>query len=181
MKTNLLITACLLLQACSHSVPLPADSNVAFPRSSAAAAPEYDDEGRSLFRSIVLYVPDRVLDLLDIFRLRLRIGPGLAAGIRATEAAQLYAGSYFSLYAGLPGPRLRPLPKLPLGLESHSGVDISVLEASVGGGIGPDYSSTECGASLHALLLGADAGFDPIEAIDFAAGLIFIDIREDDL
>lgn len=139
------------------------------------------DTGNSLGHKLLLYVPNRVLDALDIVRLRARVGPGLAVGVRATKVASAYIGSYAAIYAGLPGPRLRPTVKLPVGLESYSGVDVSLAEATVSGGIGPDYSFTEFGLSVHLLLLGLDVGLDPWEVVDLVTGLVLIDLRGDDL
>ena len=42
--------------------------------------------------SIVCYIPNRVFDLMDIFRVRVRVGPGLSAGVRATKLLSGYAG-----------------------------------------------------------------------------------------
>ena len=36
-----------------------------------------------VIRAIVFYIPDRVFDLMDIFRVRVRVGPGISAGVRA--------------------------------------------------------------------------------------------------
>ncbi len=130
---------------------------------------------------LVCYVPNRVLDALDLVRARVRVGPGLAAGVRATEAADAFAGSYLSVYAGLPGPRGRKTPRLPVGLESRTGVEASVLDASTGVGMGPDYSTAETGASLHLAILGFDVGVDLVEACDLVLGLLFIDVLNDDL
>jgi hypothetical protein len=140
-----------------------------------------EDPDPSLGHELLLYVPNRVLDVFDIVRLRVRGGPGLAVGVRATRLASLYVGSYASIYAGLPGPRLRPTVKLPVGLESYSGVDVSLADATISGGIGPDYSFTEFGVSIQLLLIGVDVGLDPWEVVDFATGLVLIDLRGDDL
>jgi hypothetical protein len=140
-----------------------------------------DNPDQSLGHELLLYIPNRVLDLLDIVRLRARVGPGLAVGARATEVLSVYVGSYASIYVGLPGPRLRPTIKLPIGFESYSGVGVSVADATISGGIGPDYSPTEFGASVHLLLVGLDVGVDPWEVVDFATGLVLIDLRGDDL
>jgi hypothetical protein len=140
-----------------------------------------ESEDHSFLVGAALYVPNRVLDLLDIFRLRVRVGPGVAAGVRATEVASAYAGTYASVYAGLPGPRLRQTPKLPVGLESHNGVSASVFDATADGGIGPDYSSTEFGGGIQAGILGLDFGIDPVEIADFVVGIFTLDLREDDL
>ncbi len=130
--------------------------------------------------TLIFYLPNRALDLVDPFRLRARVGPGTALGLRATTLADIYLGSYTSIYAGLPGPRNRWLPKLPVGLESSSGAGLSLANATLDGPIGPDYSATEFGLSIHILLIGLDAGIDPVEILDFFAGLILLDPRDDD-
>lgn len=140
-----------------------------------------EDEGHSFLVGALLYIPNRVLDLFDIFRFRVRVGPGIAAGARVTEVVSLYAGTYATLYAGLPGPRMRQTPKLPIGFESLNGVSASVLDATVDGGIGPDYSPTEVGAGVQLAILGFDIGIDPVEIADFATGILTIDLRDDDL
>jgi hypothetical protein len=58
---------------------------------------------------------------------------------------------------------------------------VSAADLSTGGGVGPDYSLTECGLGFHALLLGVDVGFDPVELADFITGWVFVDLRDDDL
>ena len=138
-------------------------------------------EGHSFLVGTLLYIPNRVLDLFDIVRLRVRVGPGIAVGARVTEVAQAYVGTYASVYAGLPGPRLRQTPKLPIGLESHNGASVSVVDATADGGIGPDYSPTEIGAGFQLAIIGIDIGIDPVEIVDFAAGILTIDLRDDDL
>jgi len=158
-----------LLVACMGAVP-------SFAADEAKAAESHD-----ILHKIVFYVPNRVLDVLDIVRLRVRVGPGIAADVRATEAASVFAGSYNSVYVGLPGPRNRPEIKLPMGLESRSGLQASLLDATETGGIGPDYGPTEFGAGVQAAIVGVDAGIDPVEILDLLAGFFFIDVRGDDL
>ncbi len=130
---------------------------------------------------LVMYVPNRVLDVFDTVRFRVRVGPGVAIDARATKVASAFAGSYASVYAGLPGPRNRPLPKLPIGLESRSGVQASVVDATVTGGMGPDYGPAEIGVGVQALIVGLDAGVEPLEILDLLAGLVFINLTNDDL
>ena len=151
-----------------------------WPAAASDAAGEDRDEGPSLIHRVATYLPCRVLDLLDVVRLRARIGPGAAVGVRATEAVDAFIGSYWTLYAGLPGPRGRRLPKLPVGLEAMTGVELSTVDLTTGGGLGPGYSATEFGLGIHALLVGVDAGFDPVELADFVTGLFFVDLRDDD-
>lgn len=147
------------------------------------AAPARADDGGAIdvVHKIVFYIPNRVFDLVDIVRVRARVGPGVAVGARATEAADVYLGSYTSVYAGLPGPRNgREIP-LPAWVETKSGIEASVADPSLEGTFGPDYGPTEFGVSLHAILLGADVGIDPVEIADFIVGLVNLDLRKDDL
>ena len=129
---------------------------------------------------LLFYIPNRLLDLIDRVRVRVRVGPGLAMDLRATKAADLFIGTYGSVYAGLPGPRMRRMPVLPVGLESRTGVEVSVADATAGLGVGPGYSPTEIGAGVQLLILGADAGFDPMEIVDFVGGFFLWDPRGDD-
>jgi hypothetical protein len=147
---------------------------------SVAIAESNKNDSHSTLHVIVCYIPNRIVDIFDIFRLRVRVGPGISAGIRATKVAQAFLGTHATIYAGLPGPRLRPFPKLPVGLESHNGATLSVADATVDGGIGPDYSSTEFGAGVQAAILGFDFGVDPVEIADLVTGIFTIDLRDDD-
>jgi len=132
-------------------------------------------------KTVVLYVPNRLLDALDVFRARARLGPGAAASVRVTEVADLFLGSYSAAYFGLPGPRGRRAPKLPLGFEARAGAEVGPADVSGGAGFGPDYSATELGLGFQAAILGLDVGFDPWELVDFGAGLLLFDPRDDDL
>lgn len=134
----------------------------------------------SVLHRVLCYIPNRAMDIVDIVRLRARVGPGVAVGARATKVADVFVGTYASVFAGLPGPRLRRAPRLPAGMESLSGVGVSLADATTGGGVGPNYSPTEFGLGLQALIVGFDLGADPMEVLDFATGLIFIDLRDDD-
>jgi hypothetical protein len=128
-----------------------------------------------------MYIPNRLLDVLDVVRLRVRVGPGLAVDARATKVASAFVGSYASVYVGLPGPRNRPLPKLPIGLESRTGVQASVADATISAGLDPDYGPAEIGLGVQALIVGVDVGVEPLEFVDLLAGIFFIDLTGDDL
>ncbi|MDD2943630.1 MAG: hypothetical protein PHC51_11780 [bacterium] len=139
-----------------------------------------EEESYPILHAIVMYPPNRLFDLLDVVRLRARVGPGIAAGVRVTTYAEAYLGSYMSIYAGLPGPRGRQLPKSPIGLEVNNAAALGPFGVSADFGMGPDYGESEIGVSLHAVLVGVDAGFDPVEILDFFTGIFFIDIADDD-
>jgi len=58
-------------------------------------------EGNSIASKALLYLPNRILDFLDIFRLNVAIGPGLGLNVRATKFAQIGAETYISARVGL--------------------------------------------------------------------------------
>ena len=138
-----------------------------------------DDDG-GVVHALIWYLPNRLFDVLDPVRARVRAGPGFGLSLRATEAADFFAGGYGSVYAGLPGPRGRHLPRLPVGLEARTGFEVSAADISTGGGLGPDYGLAECGVGVHAALLGIDVGIDPLEVVDLVVGFLGFDPLDDD-
>jgi hypothetical protein len=148
--------------------------------SSEAAVEAPEETGHSFGHMLLLYIPNRLLDVFDFARFRVRVGPGFAVGVRATKLVSAFAGGYSSLYVGLPGPRLKPVVKWPIGLENYAGVGLSVADATAGGNFGPDYSNTEIEVSVQAAIIGFDIGVDAVEVLDLALGFLFIDIRGDD-
>lgn len=134
----------------------------------------------SVADKIIWYLPNRIMDLFDCFRVRGRIGPGLSAGARITDYAAFYAGSYDSIYAGLPGPRRHRLVRSPVGRENLKGVVIAGVDATDDTSCGPDYGQSEIAAGAHLLIVGAEAGIDPAEICDFISGFFFLDLGRDD-
>lgn len=126
------------------------------------------------------YLPNRVMDLVDIFRLRLKVGPGLGVGVRMTDYAAFYGGSQYSIFLGLPGPRYPEALRYPVGLEYQRGLVLAGVDASDDLKYPPRYGFSEVDAGLHLILIGAEAGIDPFEIADFLAGLFLIDLRRDD-
>jgi hypothetical protein len=138
-------------------------------------------EPHGMLHKVCMYLPNRVLDLLDVVRCRVRVGPGTAVDIRATNLAAMFVGTYATVYAGLPGPRNRPTPKLPVGLESRNGAQVSIADVTAEGSIGPDYGPAEIGLGAQVLIAGVDVGVEPLELLDLISGIFFIDLRADDL
>lgn len=145
-----------------------------------AARAQEEEAPPSVARRVLTYLPNRVFDLLDIVRLRARFGRGLALSLRAGEWADFYLGSYATVYAGLPGPRGRVLPRLPAGLESRTGVEVSAVDATLEGLQGPDYGQYEIGAGVQLTVVGLDVGVEPFEFLDFLAGWVLRDPAQDD-
>jgi len=145
-----------------------------------AQAEEAAAESRGLVHRILTYIPSRVFDVFDLVRARVRVGPGIAVGGRVTRAGDAYIGTYWTVYAGLPGPRGRVMPRLPIGLEARTGAAVSVVDASTGLGAAPDYGVAEVGLGLQAVLVGFDVGVEPWEFIDLLAGFVLLDPAGDD-
>jgi hypothetical protein len=148
-----------------------------------ALAPAAQAQGtRNEESTALLYLPNRLFDLLDIVRLRVRVGPGFAFGVRATEAVDAQAGLYTSVFAGVPGPRDRRRANLPVGLENYAGAEISGAAGRSDRGLtAPNYGTLELGAGFQAGLIGLDVGVDPGELIDFLTGFFLVELVEDDL
>lgn len=139
------------------------------------------EESHSVGHKVVMYIPNRILDLIDIVRLRVRFGPGIAVDARVTQLAAVHVGAYDTVYLGLPGPRNRRTPKLPVGFERQSGAPVKVVDSTDNDNFGPDYGPAEIDLGAQVLIVGVDAGVEPFELLDFVAGLFFIDLRNDDL
>jgi len=127
------------------------------------------------------YFPNRILDVLDVFRVRVKVGPGLAVGGRVTDSGAFYLGRTHAAYFGLPGPRgglgIRP----PMGLEQTRGAVILGVDASDDLPHAPHYEFTEIGASAHLLLIGGELTFSPGEFWDLICGIFGSDPSRDDL
>ena len=131
---------------------------------------------------LLWYLPNRIFDALDIVRLRVRVGPGIAVGARVTEAVDVGIGAYSTLFAGAPGPRGRSRANCPLGIEDYVGAEVSVAGGeSENEPTGPNYGALEVGVGFQAAIVGLDFGIDPGEILDLGLGFLFLDIIPDDL
>jgi hypothetical protein len=153
------------------------------PKMSFADDAEKDENERSIFSSVLMYLPNRCFDVMDIFRARLRVGPGFTGSVRATKLADLTAGTHTTFFIGLPGPRNHSVINLPIGMENYVGADVSIVNASNNNRthFSPSYGTLEVGAGTQIGLFGFDFGADPLEALDFILGVFCIDVKKDDL
>ncbi|MFH0878638.1 MAG: hypothetical protein V2A34_02895 [Lentisphaerota bacterium] len=135
---------------------------------------------KSLGHKALFYLPNRLLDLVDIFRCRIRAGSGLAVDLRMTKYVDNFIGKYNSVYVGLPGPRMAPVWPAMAGKEGLNGVIFLGVSAADDAVHPPDYSPSECDLGVQFLLVGLDLGMDPVELGDFLAGFIMRDVRGDD-
>lgn len=134
--------------------------------------------GKSFGHRLLFYIPNRIFDIFDVARARVRVGPGFAVDARVTKYGDLYAGAYSSLFVGIHGPRLKPRIPWPIGLESRAGIEAtSVADLATQG---PTYGYGEAGAGFQAAIVGIDVGVDPVEILDLVLGFFFIDLTGDD-
>jgi hypothetical protein len=140
----------------------------------------HPDEPKGVWHTVVWYVPNRVLDLVDVFRFRLRAGPGLSANVRVTDYANVFIGRYHSAFLGLPGPRMGPEIRSPIGWEQERGILLMGVDATDDLAHEPGYSPTEFNLGFQALIIGGEVGFDPVELADFLLGFFLYDVRKDD-
>ena len=140
-----------------------------------ASAPPRAEAG--VVTNILFYIPNRLFDVLDIVRLRLRVGPGISVGVRATKPATLFIGPHMTVWAGLHGPRGKPRLPLPFGFEARSGAQVSVVDLAKSGAY---YGPLEIGLEFQLFLIGPNVGVAPYELVDCLLGFFLIDIQKDD-
>ncbi|HVP76455.1 MAG TPA: hypothetical protein VMV04_01030 [Thermodesulfobacteriota bacterium] len=134
--------------------------------------------GKSFGHRLLFYIPNRIFDVFDVARARVRVGPGFAVDARVTKYGDLYAGAYSTLFVGVHGPRTQPNIPWPVGLEARAGIKAtSVANAATQG---PRYGYGEVGAGFQAAILGIDLGVDVVEVLDLVLGFFFIDLTGDD-
>jgi len=136
--------------------------------------PTQKGEGSPFWSQVLMWIPNRVLDLIDVFRVDVGVGPSFGAVVRVTKYGQLGFREVMpaSIRVGDFG---RQMPVL--------------LETSNEFGVGPAYVNSadrnvcvgELGVGADALVAGAYAGVCVDEFADFVAGLFFIDLKDDDL
>jgi hypothetical protein len=126
-----------------------------------------------LWEKILLWVPNRVLDLVDVFRVDVGVGTSFGAVARVTKYGQVGYRSVAPLSVRV-GDFGRKAPAL-LEHSSEMGIGPAYIESS-----DRKVCPSEIGLGAD-LFVGAYAGICVDELFDFAAGLFFIDLKKDDL
>ncbi len=132
------------------------------------------EQSSSFAQNALLYIPNRILDLLDIFRIDVGVGPSAGGVIRVTKWGQAGMRTFApaSIRFGLRG------RKSPVFVERNSEY-----------GIGPFFvkskerktTPAEVGLGLDLLVAGAYAGVSLDSAADFLLGIFGVDLDRDDL
>ena len=155
---------------------------------------------RSTTARVLLYLPDRILDLLDIVSLELHIGPGLYYNLHVTRAVQAGIGFHatggFGWHDhrsfGVLGQAESGIVVLALGAQAYAGAMAgtsgvwSTVDTLAGLHQPSDRMYQELrdywaiGQSYTLLILGSEWDVHPIEIADFFLGWGGIDILNDD-
>ncbi len=145
------------------------------------AGDESADEGSSgaaVAKTVLLYPVNRVLDVLDIFRLNVAAGPGFGLNLRATKFVQAGFENYVSVRAGLGKGGGMVFPRYGLLYSESEVLTFGAGPAYTGGG---QRGFTEVGGTVHLGIVGVEAAVDLMEIVDALAGFIMLDPQGDDL
>jgi len=131
-------------------------------------------EGTPFWADVLLWLPNRILDLIDVFRIDVGVGPSFGAVARATKWGQI---------------GYRQMAPASLRVGDFGRQMPFLLETSNEFGIGPAYVNSsdrhvcdgEFGLGADLLVAGAYGGVCVDEFADFIAGIFFIDLKDDDL
>ena len=128
----------------------------------------------SFFRVVLLYLPNRVLDLIDIPRIDAGVGFSTGAVVRATRWGQVgyRVVSPVSLRVGLRG---RHLPVF-LERSSEFGAGPAFLQSA-----DREVTPVELGVGADLFLAGVYAGLSLDQLVDFIGGFVGLDPADDDL
>jgi hypothetical protein len=155
---------------------------------------------RSPAARVILYLPDRLLDLADLASLDLHLGFGLYANLHATRALQAGLGArgitgfgwHERRSLGIREQRESSFVLAALGAEASAGTltgtsGIHAWSETLAGLQEPgdtlyqevrDYWAV--GAALTLLFIGVDLDFHPLQAADLVAGVATVDFLGDD-
>ena len=177
-RTELKLQLVLLLVASSLLIVFPcAAQTESAPVSPKRAWGEFEvveEEGEaSPFRQTILWIPNRILDFIDIFRIDLGIGASIGGAVRLTEHANLSHRRMHpaSLRVGGFG---RDWPFLWEDVDDVSfGENKHISEKRT-------ICPGEFGASIELGIVGGYSGICLDELFDFLGGIFLFDFKEDD-
>jgi hypothetical protein len=127
------------------------------------------------FHAVVMWLPNRVIDLFDVARAGVDLGPGIGLDFAATHYARIAAMTRTS--GGLGFQTFRH-PPVKFGHEDYMIAGHHSAEAGIGNGW---YQHVyDFRIELHVLIVGAHAAVNVGEIFDFFAGFFFFDPMNDD-
>jgi len=131
-------------------------------------------EGSPIWSQVLLWLPNRVLDLIDVFRVDVGVGPSFGAVVRVTKYGEI---------------GYRQMAPASLRVGDFGRQMPFLIESSNEFGVGPAYVNSsdrkicpgEIGLGADLLVAGAYGGVCVDEFADFLAGIFFIDLKDDDI
>ena len=159
-------------------------------------------ERRGVLTRLILYVPDRAFDALDLLTVDVHVGIGALIDAHVTRAVQGMAGLRGIFGVGLHDQRsIGTLTEIEIGVSALSFGTQSVSGASLGVPAGiitgtdarvgmhrPNNSLYQTyrdywavGVSATVGVVGFSVGFHPIQIFDFIGGIFLVDFARDDL
>lgn len=175
----LAVVLALALPACTaprcYSTLDPTMSEAFFMPLQDQAEPEPGASPVEIGHVVLMYLPNRVLDVFDMARAGVNVGPGIGGQVKATDNAQAMFLTRTSAGVGLQG-----LRHLPAYASIENATAVGPLEVGMNLGLGWYHSPTDVRLEIHPFLVGAHVAFDPVEIADFILGIFTVDIRKDD-
>ncbi|NMC63652.1 MAG: hypothetical protein GYA55_10870 [SAR324 cluster bacterium] len=121
----------------------------------------------------LMWLPNRIMDFIDIFRVDVGVGPAVGGVVRLTKYGQM---------------GIRTFKPVSYRLGDFGRQEPILVEQSGEYGVGPSYvnskdrkvCSAEFGLGLDVFLVGAYAGICFDEFTDFVAGIFTADPKHDD-
>lgn len=131
------------------------------------------EEETPWWRDVLLYVPNRILDLVDVFRVDVGVGASVGGVVRVTKYVQ---GGY------------RQMAPVSVRIGDFGRTFPVMVESSSEIGISPAFKQSadrevceaELGLGLDALIVGGYGGVCLDELADFIGGIFLIDFKDDD-
>jgi hypothetical protein len=170
------LALCTVLQGCSGSSPAtPAVDLAHLPAARTIRANDPISIGSNWEHSALYYFPNRLLDLFDVIRFGVDIGPGIGIDAAFSQHARFAAMYRHSLGLGYQTFRHQPMKNFSMEQYNILGPHSYVLD-----GIAWYEQEWDFRLELHLLVVGAHACVNPFEIGDFFMGWFMVDPADDD-
>jgi hypothetical protein len=148
------------------------------PASRPAETADHNDRrlGHARWSTVLLYPVNRVIDLFDVARFGVNVGPGMGIDAQASDLARAAAIYDTSVGVGFQG-----LRRLPVCARSRSEVALGPVRTPPTSALGWHGQFWDVGLEAYVFLIGAHAYVNPKEFLDFFGGWVGFDPMRDDL
>jgi hypothetical protein len=161
--------AALTLATLSWAAPTPVLAEGA---AGQAPVEQRQPAARGNWKTAAYYIPNRLLDALDIFKLTGSGGVGTAVDFRFTRIFEIGFSDYDIVRVGLNG------RGSPVYQEKLSEGSMTLLGFTSGLATRDPY---EIGTTLHFMIGGVELAANARSLLDFIGGFLLLDLEDDDL